>query len=191
MVLHTLSFRVSNHIANKFLSNIIPPAIHPPPHIQYISNCFTLQPLPAKNTWEIAYQQDSDTKNVFDHFTLNDPLDQSTILNLPEAYRKVLSRNQLELLGDGLVYYGQLSFANKHICRIVVPLSLRHKIFNRIHDTPVAEHMDEYKTLYRIRLRFFWPRMRTDIKEWIHKCPHYTLTYRWRCRGQEFVVLAR
>ena len=45
--------------------------------------------------------------------------------------------------------------------------------------------MGEYKTLYRIKLRFFWPRMRTDIKDWIKQCPHCMLTYKWRRRGQE------
>ena len=29
--------------------------------------------------------------------------------------------------------------------------------------------------------------MRTDIKEWIQKYPHCTLTYRWRRRGQELI----
>ena len=81
MVLHTLLFRVSNHIANNFISNIIPPEIPPPTNIQCISNCFTLQPLPAKHTWHTAYQKDSDTKKIIDHFTLNAPLDQSTIHN--------------------------------------------------------------------------------------------------------------
>ena len=61
------------------------------------------------------------------------------------------------------MYYKQIYFANKHICRIVIPFSLRHKIFNRMHATPVAGHMDKYKTLYYIRLYLFWPRIRTDI----------------------------
>ena len=38
-----------------------------------------------------------------------------------------------------------------------------------MHASHVAGHMGEYKTLYHIRLRFFWPRMRTDIKEWIQE----------------------
>ena len=54
-----------------------------------------------------------------------------------------------------------------------------------MHATPVAGHMGELKILYRIRLRFFWPRICTDIKEWIHQCPQCTLIYRWRRRGQE------
>ena len=56
-----------------------------------------------------------------------------------------------------------------------------------MHATPDAGHMGEYKTLYRIRLRFFWPHMRADIKEWIQKCPHCALTYRWRRRGQKLI----
>ena len=47
--------------------------------------------------------------------------------------------------------------------------------------------MGEYETLYRIRLRFYWSRMRTDIKEWIQKCLHCTTTYSWRRRGQECI----
>ena len=178
-VLHALPFRVSNHIANNFFFDIIPPAIPPPIHIQCISNCFTLQPLPAKHTWHTAYQQDSDTKFFIDHCTLNAPLDQSTILNFQAAYRIARSRSQLGLLEGRLVYYEQLSFAIKHISRIVVPLLLRHKIFNRMHATPIDGYIYDYKTLYRMRLRFFWPRMRTDTKEWMHQCPHCTLIYRW------------
>ena len=165
LVLHTLPFRVSNHIANSFLSNIIPPFIPPPTHMQCISNCFILKPLLAKYTWNKAYQQDSDTNIFIDHLSVNAPLDQSTILTLPVACRTALFRNQLGILEGRLVYYEYISFANKHICRIVVSFSLRHKIFNLMHVTPVTGHMGEFKKLYRIRPRLFWPRMRTDIKE--------------------------
>ena len=47
--------------------------------------------------------------------------------------------------------------------------------------------MGEYKTLYRIRLRFFWPRMRSDIHQWIKECPHCRLTFHWRRRGHELM----
>ena len=55
LVLHTFSFRVSHYIVNNFLSDIIPPAIPPLTYIQCISNCFTLQLLPAKYTWHTMY----------------------------------------------------------------------------------------------------------------------------------------
>ena len=47
----------------------------------------------------------------------------------------------------------------------MVPLSLCRKKIILMYASSVAGHMGEYKTLYRIRLRFFWYRMRADIKE--------------------------
>ena len=93
LVLHTLPFRVSNHNINNFLSNIIPPEIIPPPHVQCISNCFTLQPLPDKYTLYTAYQQDSNTNIFIDRLIFSAPLDQFTILSLPVAYRIALYRD--------------------------------------------------------------------------------------------------
>ena len=34
-----------------------------------------------------------------------------------------------------------------------------------MHASPVAGHMGEYENLYRIRICFFWPRIRADIKK--------------------------
>ena len=180
LVLHVLPLRTSKHIATTFLSDVVPPAIPPPTHLQCLSNCFTLQPIPARHNWDEAYQQDAETKIFLDHLLINAPLDQSTIRTLPAAYRTAIARNQIGLLSGRLVYYEQISFAHKHICRIIVPLSFRRKCFVLMHASPVAGHMGEYKTLYRIRLRFFWLRIRADIKEWIQQCPNCILTCRWR-----------
>ena len=49
-----------------------------------------------------------------------------------------------------------------------------------MHASPVAGHMGEYENLYRIRICFFWPRIRADIKKWIQQYPNYILTCRWR-----------
>ena len=112
--------------------------------------------MPAKHNWDETYQNDSEKKLFLDHLSINASLDQSTIRTLPAVYRTAIARNQIGLLSGQLVYYEQITFANKHICRIVVPLSLRRKIFVLIHASPVAGHMGEYKTLYRIRLGFFF-----------------------------------
>ena len=71
--------------------------------------------------------------------------------------------------------------------RIVVPLSLRRKKIIIMHTSPVAGHMGDYRTLYRISLRSFWLRMRNDIKEWIQQYPNCILTRRWHRRGQELM----
>ena len=155
LVLHVLPPRISHHIAQTFLSGVVPPNIPPPTHLQCISNYFTLQPLPTQHNWDEAYQNDSETKLFLDHLSINAPLDQSTIRTLPAAYRTAIARYQIGLLSGRLAYYEHITLAHKHICRIVVPLSLRRKFFVLMHASHVAGHMGEYKTLYHIRLRFF------------------------------------
>ena len=64
-----------------------------------------------------------------------------------------------------LVFFEKVATtANQKIC-IVVPISLRRIIFSLLHVSPAAGHMWEYTPLYRIRLRFFWPRMCFDIHQ--------------------------
>ena len=144
--MHILPPRISHNIAQTFLSDTVPPTIPLPTHLQRISNCFTLQPLPAQHNWEEAYQKYSETKLFLDHPSINAPLDKSTIRTLPAAYRTAIARNHVGLLSGRLVYYEQFYFAYKNICRIVVPLSLRRKIFVLMHVSPIAGHMGEYKT---------------------------------------------
>ena len=124
---------------------------------------------------------------LIDCLSINSPLDQPTILQLPAAYRSAISRNLLGLPEGGLVQYGPVPTVSNQMCRIVVPLSLHRTIFTLMHATPVAGHMGEYKTLYRIKLRFFWPRLRSDVADWMKQCAHCLLTTRWRRRGRELM----
>ena len=186
LVLHVLPLQISHHIAQTFLSDAVPPAIPPPTHLRHISNCFTLYPLPVQHNWEEAYQKYSETKLFLDHLSINAPLDQSTIRTLPAAYRTAISRNQIGFFSSRLVYYEQISFSHKHICRIVVPLSLCRNFFVLMHASPVAGHMGEY-TFIPYSSSFFLPRMRADIKDWIQQCPNCILTCRWPRRGQELM----
>ena len=60
---------------------------------------------------------------LIDHLSINSPLDQPTILQLPVAYRSAIARNLLGLLEGRLAYYDPVPTVSNHICRIVVPLS--------------------------------------------------------------------
>ena len=46
-----------------------------------------------------------------------------------------------------------------------------------MHASPVADNIGENETLYRIKLRFFWPRLHSDVSNWIEQYPHYTLIH--------------
>ena len=68
---------------------------------------------------------------------------------------------------------------------IIVPNLLRQKIFSHYHAGPSGGPMGEYKTLYRIQLRLFWPGLRKNIKDWVKKCAHCIAYNVWRNRRQE------
>ena len=106
-------------------------------------------------------------KVLIDRLSINAPLEEPIILQLLAAYRTAITHNLIGLLEGRLVYYEPVPTVTNHICRIIVPLSLRCTIFTLVHVTPVSERMGEYKILYRIKLNLFWPRLRSDDTEWI------------------------
>jgi len=109
----------------------------------------------------------------------NAPMHKLWVNKLAITYRNVISNNLLYIINDRLVYIEHVTVSTNHICRIIVPLSLRRIIVITFHASSAVSHMGEYNTLYRLKLRFFWPRMRIDIKDWIKQYPHCMLTYKW------------
>ena len=98
-------------------------------------------------------------------FSVSTPLDKPTFLHLPAPYRTTIARNLLGFHEDRLVYYNPIATVTNYIYHIVVPTSLRHVLLNLINATPTAGHMGEYKTLYRIELRFLWLRLRLNVSD--------------------------
>ena len=110
---------------------------------------------------------DPHTKTCIDCVYISASMNELAIFNLLVAYPTVISRNLLELLEYRLVHYESIHTVAVHISRIIIPQPLRRIIFTLIHTSPSFGHMDEHKILYRIRLRFFLPRLRSNIAEWI------------------------
>jgi hypothetical protein len=54
--------------------------------------------------------------------------------------------------------------------QIVLPKSLRKKILYECHESIFGGHLGFFKTLMKIKERFFWPRMWKDIEKWVRTC---------------------
>lgn len=54
--------------------------------------------------------------------------------------------------------------------KLVAPTSLRGTLLEYYHDHPTAGHLGVSKTLARLRLRFFWPKMAADVKRYVTSC---------------------
>ncbi|KAL6475049.1 hypothetical protein MHYP_G00160890 [Metynnis hypsauchen] len=79
------------------------------------------------------------------------------------------------VVNKGLLYYKDSSVScSLHPLKelkFYAPESIRGSLLNYFHDHPTAGHLGITKTLARLRLRFFWPKMRKDVKTYVLSCP--------------------
>ena len=131
--------------------------------------------MPSLLSWKESYASDKETSLLFHHFLHKQSFAKNALSSIPAQYRRAVATNSLGMVEGRLIFFEK------------VLISLRRVIFSLLHVSPAAGHMGEYKTLYRIRLRLFWPRMRSNIHQWIKECPHCRLTFHWRRQGHELV----
>ena len=83
---------------------------------------------------------------------------------------KVLWRNKdLLQLKKGLLYYQWVTLHEDRLLWIA-PKGMRKEILEQCHDTKTSGHLGVDKTIARVRQRFFWPGMTTDVSVFIKGC---------------------
>ena len=55
--------------------------------------------------------------------------------------------------------------------KLVVPCSLRRKLFDLTHAGPLAAHLGPQRTYQQLLEKYWWPRMKEDIRRWCRQCP--------------------
>jgi hypothetical protein len=153
---------------------------------------FTYSPKqpPSLQDWSAAYQEDPDTKILLD-LLLESPQPSSwsclQLLKVQSPFREPLRNGTLQIFQNRLVLFRHLDTDGRRLMLTVVPSSLRRVIFAAYHAAPSAGHLKFYKTLHRLRSRFFWPKMRSDISEWCRACAHCIATDTNTSRHSELV----
>ena len=70
---------------------------------------------------------------------------------------------------DGVLYWvAKNPFTKRKTYLYVVPLSLRHKVLQGVHDE--AGHQGQQRTLYLTRQRFYWTGLARDVTEYVRGC---------------------
>jgi hypothetical protein len=137
--------------------------------------------------WSTAYADDSDTSFILQHLALGAPWNQAALNRVSSAYRPFLHDNCMQMLHGKLVALQPVSNRSQVLALIVVPAPLHRHLFGAYHASPIGSHMKEFKTLYRLCLRFLWPKMRNDIASWVRMCPHCVLTDKHMRENKELV----
>ena len=72
-------------------------------------------------------------------------------------------------LRDGVVYRRwKPTNKDEWQWQIVLPKTMRENAIHSLHDE--SGHFCHTKTLNRVKYRYFWPGMSTDVKDWCTKC---------------------
>lgn len=71
---------------------------------------------------------------------------------------------------DGVLYHKVKSPTSDREWKICVPVEARPTILEQEHDHPLAAHPGFFKTLRRIKLKYFWPSMAEDISTYVRDC---------------------
>ncbi len=152
------------------------------------TRCYFTKPLPSLLNWIDNYAQDTSTATMISglrHGHKNKTWSPAELATIHKSYHTHLHRGEIHLLMNKLMLYKPVFQNLRYIGLIIVPESLRRTLFTHYHCGPTGGHMGEYKTLFRMRLRFYWPGMRADIKSWVKGCPQCIESNVWRNRRQE------
>lgn len=126
--------------------------------------CLIAQPLPTKDDWTRGYYHDKDTRAIITRLVDADlkgrRWEKKELEQLNPAYCQPLRDGLIVFIRNRLCYIQPMQTHRQAISLIILPVSMRHKLFEAYHATAVAGHMSIYKTLHRLRLRFCWPKMR-------------------------------
>ena len=82
---------------------------------------------------------------------------------------KILCNHWPEFVIQNNVLYRICDDKGRYL-RLVAPVAIRKDILHALHNSPVAGHQGVTRTTQLIGRRFYWPRMRHDISEWIRCC---------------------
>lgn len=105
---------------------------------------------------------------------LNDP-EAGKLLRMLEAQDEnstgELSQYEIQ---DGLLYFVDDKVAcNLHpmkCLKLYAPTAMKKSLMEYYHDHPMAGHLGMTKTIARLKLRFYWPKMSSDAKKYVASC---------------------
>ena len=50
--------------------------------------------------------------------------------------------------------------------QLVLPIMMREQVMEMLHNHKSAGHLGQHKTLARVRMRFYWYKLKDDVKNW-------------------------
>jgi hypothetical protein len=72
-------------------------------------------------------------------------------------------------LVENALYYNNIK-GEGPLALLVIPQQWKERIMQELHDDPTGAHLGQDKTYNKVRLRYYWPKMKEEIQEFIRSC---------------------
>lgn len=93
------------------------------------------------------------------------------VSNLSSATKALWSSwEKLFLKSDMLYRKWETLNGKKFHYQLVLPKVYQNPVLKQLHDSPTSGHMGSKRTLFRVKTRFYWYRMKTDVQTWVRTC---------------------
>ena len=103
--------------------------------------------------------------------------EQHSVASLAECWQQAKA-NEGDFVISRDVLYHKDKVEGQPIYQLCVPEGKRVQILKLAHDSVFGCHLGERKTRERVRLSFYWPRMRQDIQGYVRSCTQCQLRSR-------------
>ncbi|VDI38300.1 Hypothetical predicted protein [Mytilus galloprovincialis] len=156
---------------NKMLNQgIIEPrdSKQPTPNTKIVSDSNWVQQWGAEDIRRLQHK-DSNIATVLHYLTHSTEKPQ---ISTPDQDMSALLRQwDLLFIRDDLLCRKFFEIDGSVTNQLVAPRELRKDIMLQLHNNRTAGHLGREKTLNKVRSRFYWPCMTSDISRWCQTCP--------------------
>jgi len=155
--------------------------------IQTLVNSAVCTILPSQEQWLHAYNNDVELcavqELVLNPLTINNKV----LAEVNHNYCGPLSQSNILVENDMLIMREPIAGTLPYTRLQLVPRELRNILFVAFHTNPMGGHLNAYRTLHCLRLRFYWPGMYAYIKRMCQACPGCALANPTISKSSELV----
>ena len=86
------------------------------------------------------------------------------------THRLWAERDRLVRIHGVLYRRGEDTEGHQSHLKLIVPQSFVPSVLQELHNGPFAGHLGYFKTLCKVRARFYWPGLTKDVRRWCREC---------------------
>ena len=138
--------------------------------------------------WVEAYAADPECCAIRDLVLSPGKICKETLKSVHYTYRQPLRQSFIVIEDDLLIFWEPIRGSTSYTRLQIVPKGLYDIIFIAFHSNPIGgRHLNAYRTLHGLRLRYHWPEMYSFIKRMCSACPGCALANPTRSTSSELV----